>query len=202
MIRTLPLGGSPSKPVRACTFPSTLRFSSFLASSLALCLIGGVALEAAAELDDVVGERIANNKTSVKSQGKVDAYSDQTDALLAEYKSVVQQLDALKVYNHQVETLIDAQRQEVSSLSEQIDGVELVGRQITPLMLEMIEGVESFVELDIPFLLEERRLRVAALHEIMVRADVTNSERYRRIMEAYQIENDFGRSIEAYRADL
>jgi hypothetical protein len=138
----------------------------------------------------------------MKSQAKVDGYSDQTDALLAEYKTIVQQLDALKIYNRQVETLIASQTEEAASLEQQIDGVELVGRQITPLMLEMISGIESFVELDLPFLLEERRMRVSALHEIMERADVTDAERYRRIMEAYQIETDFGRSIEAYRADL
>lgn len=36
----------------------------------------------------------------------------------------------------------------------------------------------------------------------MTRADVTNAEKFRRIMEAYQIENDYGNTIEAYRANI
>ena len=186
MVRTLPLGGS--------------RLAFVLALVLSLAM--GVAFEAVAQLDDIVDERIRDNKSSTKSQTKVDKFSDQTDALLAEYKVVLQQIDALRVYNHQVEVLIDAQETEIKSLGDQIDGVELVGRQITPLMLMMIQRVDEFVELDLPFLMTERRERVATLREIMDRADVSDAERYRRIMEAYQIENDFGRTIEAYRADL
>jgi hypothetical protein len=208
MIRTHSLGGNSDRVALVPAYWRRLssgRFlirSPFLFALITLSMVAGFAFQAAAELDDVVGAKVANNRTSIKSQAKVDGYSDQTDALLAEYKTIVQQLDALKIYNRQVETLIASQTEEAASLEQQIDGVELVGRQITPLMLEMISGIESFVELDLPFLLEERRMRVSALHEIMERADVTDAERYRRIMEAYQIETDFGRSIEAYRADL
>jgi hypothetical protein len=73
---------------------------------------------------------------------------------------------------------------------------------VTPLMLAMVDAIETFVDRDVPFLLDERRDRVGRLRELMDRADVTNAEKYRRIMEAYQIENDFGRTIEAYRGSL
>ena len=90
----------------------------------------------------------------------------------------------------------------MADLQGQIDRVELVGRGVAPLMLNMIDAIEKFVELDTPFLVEERNERVAGLHELMGRADVTDSEKYRRIMEAYQIENEFGRTIEAYRGTI
>ena len=186
MLRTLPLGGG--------------RLASILTPLLLMVL--GVGFEASAQLDDIVDERMGDNESSIESQKRVDGLSDQTDTMLAEYKMTLQQIDALRVYNNQVETLIGAQQAEITSLEGQIDNVELVGRQITPLMLEMISGIESFVELDVPFLLDERRTRVATLRELMERADISDAERYRRIMEAYQIENDFGRTIEAYRADL
>ena len=71
-----------------------------------------------------------------------------------------------------------------------------------PLMLRMIDGLDQFVQLDVPFLLEERTTRVARLRDLMERSDVSVSEKFRNVFEAYQVENDYGRTIEAYKASL
>jgi hypothetical protein len=64
-------------------------------------------------------------------------------------------------------------------------------------MQNMLDTLARFVDLDVPFLLDERSKRVATLKEMMTRADVSVSEKYRRIVEAYVVEMD-GRTIEAY----
>ena len=69
-------------------------------------------------------------------------------------------------------------------------------------MQRMLDTLEQFVSLDVPFLLDERTKRVSTLKDMMSRADVTISEKYRRIVEAYQVEMDYGRTIEAYEAKL
>jgi septal ring factor EnvC (AmiA/AmiB activator) len=157
---------------------------------------------AAVDLDQLVAQRMAVNDEGAKSQVRIDKISDDTDRLTAEFRVVIQRIDALRVYNKQVSDLIASQEEEMASLRRQIDDVELVGREVTPLMLGMIDAIENFVELDVPFLPEERADRMADLHDVMVRSDVTDAERYRRIVEAYQIENEFGRTIEAYQGEL
>jgi hypothetical protein len=156
----------------------------------------------AVDLDQVVAQRMAVNDDGAKSQVRIDKLSDDTDRLIAEYRVVIQRIDALRVYNQQVSELIASQEEEMASLRRQIDDVELVGREVTPLMLGMLDSIENFVELDVPFLPEERAERIVGLHDVMVRADVTDAERYRKIMEAYQVENEFGRTIEAYQGEL
>ncbi|MBW2274290.1 MAG: DUF3450 domain-containing protein [Deltaproteobacteria bacterium] len=142
------------------------------------------------------------NVEGAASQKRVEDLSDTTEKLFARYSNTLRQVDSINVYNGQMEQLVASQLQEIDSISSQLDRVEEVGRSVTPLMLRMIDSLGAFIKLDIPFLIDERKERIANLREMMSRADVTNAEKFRSIMEAYQIENEFGRTIEAYRATL
>jgi hypothetical protein len=73
---------------------------------------------------------------------------------------------------------------------------------VLPLMERMVETLDQFVKLDVPFLLEERTKRVETLKDVLNRADVANSEKYRRILEAYQIEMEYGRTLDSYEGRL
>jgi hypothetical protein len=75
-------------------------------------------------------------------------------------------------------------------------------RVVVPLTLKMLDTLENFVDLDVPFLIEERRKRIKNLQSVMGRADVSLSEKYRRVLEAYQIEMEYGRTLEAYDGHL
>ena len=124
-----------------------------------------------ADFDDALRVRTEGNVASGRSQERIDQLSEEADRALRKYRSTLEQIDALRAYNRQMETLIDAQQAEMSSLRVEIDQVGLVGRAVTPLMLQMIESLDQFVELDIPFLLDERRQRVAHLRELMDRVE-------------------------------
>ncbi len=172
------------------------------AAATALLAVAGAGSAADPQLDQAVGQRMEQNQARVASQKKVDGLSDETDKLAVAYRSALHQIDSLRVYNGQISRLITSQHDEMVSLRDQLDNVALVGRQVTPLMLEMIDALAAFVALDVPFLQRERNERVEALRDLMTRADVTDSERYRRIIQAYQIENDYGRTIEAYKGEI
>ena len=108
----------------------------------------------------------------------------------------------LKIYNDQLEKVVMDQRAEVVSINQQLEGLEATNRGVVPLMLEMIDTLDQIVESDMPFRLEERRARVQRLRDMMDQADVTTSEKYRRVMEAYQGELEYGRTTEAYSEPL
>lgn len=171
---------------------------ALLAAFVTIAVIGAGPEALAQGVEQAIDTQTQANGEAVASQKKIDALSDQTDALLSEYRTTIKQIESLRVYNRQMDQLIASQLVELASLQDQLDNVELVGRGVTPLMLNMIDGLDKFVSLDVPFLLKERTERVANLRELMNRADVTNSEKYRRITEAFQIENEYGRTIEAY----
>ena len=156
----------------------------------------------AGDLDRAIEVVLKMNTAAAQSQKKVDKLDEQKSDLLSQYRSVQQQLSSVADYNAQVEKLVAQQQEQSDGLQRQIDDATSVGRGVTPLMLRMIESLAEFVELDVPFLLEERRERVMQLQKIMEQPNVTEAEKYRRITEAYQIENEYGRTIEAYRGEM
>ncbi|MFW6093908.1 MAG: DUF3450 domain-containing protein [Pseudomonadota bacterium] len=169
-------------------------------SAFLLLAVGGLAsiTANAATLNDIyqVAEQV--NDQARESQARIDALTDETREVLNEYKAVLKEIEGLQVYNRQLERQISNQESEMEDLTRSIDEVTLIERQITPLMLRMIDGLEQFVELDLPFLIGERRERIEGLRDMMDRADVSVSEKFSQILNAYQIENEYGRTMEAY----
>ncbi len=174
------------------------RIHRLMASSL-VALLAAVSVPAsAASLDDIFAVAEDLNVQARQSQAKIDALTEETRELLGEYKTVLKEIEGLRVYNRQLEKQISNQETEMATLSASIDQVTVIERQITPLMLRMIDGLEQFITLDLPFLQDERLDRLANLKDMMDRADVAVSEKLSQILRAYQIENEYGRTMEAY----
>jgi len=156
----------------------------------------------AGPLEEAIETQVQTDVAAQKSQQNIDNLADETTEMLAEYREVLRQTQSLRAYNDQLENLVDSQKTELDSIKQQLKNIETTQRDIVPLMLKMIEVLEQFVSLDVPFLQQERTNRIVALKTMMGRADVTLSEKYRRIMEAYQVETEYGRTIEAYQSEL
>ena len=171
-------------------------------SLVALVLAGSIGFSVLAQEDQAVEKVVTEagkiNESAVQSQVKIDNIADQIDGKLQQFKALNKEIEGLNVYNSQLQKQIDNQIDEMAALNEAIDEVSVIERQITPLMINMIDGLEQFVQLDVPFLPEERNARIADLRSMMDRADVAPSEKFRRVMEAFQVEMDYGRTLEAY----
>lgn len=153
-------------------------------------------------LSQAIDIDLATTEAAVASQNKIDQLSDQTQKMLEEYRSATRHTETLETYNEYLKDLINSQHQEKISLQQQLAQIEVTQREIVPLILRMLDNLEQFIKLDLPFLPEERQQRLALLKQMVNRADVSHAEKFRRILEAYQIENDYGNTIEAYRADI
>jgi hypothetical protein len=139
---------------------------------------------------------------SADIQRRIDSLDDETRKMLSEYRLTTAQVQDLTAYNEQLERLVATQRVELADFERQFQEIEVTKRQILPLIVRMIDVLEEFVGIDIPFLERERQARIAQLHELMERPEVPTSEKYRRVSEAYQIELEYGHTIEAYEGEL
>ena len=147
-------------------------------------------------LSDTLIVQNQSDNSSVSSQQKISDLSNETQELLGEYRLVLQQIDRLIAYNDYVERLIGDQESQIVDINDQLEEFSLIERGIVPLMLDSIETLDKFIDLDVPFLMDERKSRVARLRTIMNQADITVSEKYRQIMDAFQIETSYSSDIE------
>jgi hypothetical protein len=175
-------------------------------SALGAVLLTAILPTVAAAPGDAVRQTVQTqaqiNESAARSQATVNQVADETQRLLEDYLTTKEQTDRLRIYNQQLMTLIRNQEEDKASIAKQMKDIEVVEKEIIPLMIKMVDTLGQFVKLDVPFLAEERAQRIDNLKEMMDRADVTISEKYRRVMEAFQIETQYGREIEAYRGTL
>ncbi len=153
-------------------------------------------------VDQLVAAENRRIQQAQAAQDQIDGIVTETRSLAEEFRAVVKEIDGLKVYNTLLDRQIEDQEQELRNLRTSIDQVQVIERQILPLLTRMIDGLERFVDLDVPFLLAERTERVDSLTALLGRADVTAAEKFRVVMEAWQIENDYARTIFSYTDEL
>lgn len=169
-----------------------------LVTTLALGL-ASIASAQEAKLKNTQGAQIQNDKAAAASQQKVSQVASQTKTIVDEYRATLRKIENTKIYNEQMQKLVASQNTESVSIRAQIEEIKNTNKEIFPLMSRMIDNLEQFIGLDVPFLPKERGQRVTQLQETMNNAKVSTSEKFRRVVEAYQIENEYGRTIEAYR---
>ena len=150
------------------------------------------------DIEEILSENENNFSLSEKSQSQVNDLSTEKDSLLAEWKVVVKQVEGLKIYNEQKRRQIKAQEERMVTLAEQTRQVVVIQRQIPPLMERMADSLEQFVSLDAPFSLDERVKRINQVRATLSDPKVTASEQVRQVLEAYNIEREYGRTIETY----
>ena len=169
---------------------------------IGLLLIAIPMILPAQTLSQVLEAQTERTLISQSSQERVDKIVQQTRSLEDKYRASLKEIEGLLIYNQLLDLQIENQERVMIDLEKSIVMVSIINRQIVPVMTRMIESLEQFISLDVPFLKEERTNRVKNLKEIMVRQDVTVAEKYRKVTEAYQIENDYGRTIETYKDTL
>ena len=135
-------------------------------------------------------------------QQEINQIADETQRVIDEYRTVAKQVEGLKVYNAQLALQIEDQERDIASLDRSIDEASRFEAQLAPVMEEMIESLRQFVELDLPFRLDERRESVERLQTNLGRSDITSAEKFRQILEVYSIEQDYGLNLETYESTI
>jgi seryl-tRNA synthetase len=149
-----------------------------------------------------ISEQVRTEQAAVASQKKVQQLDDETSKAVSDYRQMIAEAQSLKAYNEQMTGQVASQQEQISDMTKQLDEIQTTSHEVLPLMNKMLATLVQYVGLDLPFLPEERKNRISLLQDMMSRADVSTSEKYRRLVEAYQIEVEYGRTIEVYQGKV
>ena len=153
-------------------------------------------------LDQALSESTELSQAARQSQRKVENLDDNTQQMLDGYRAAIIQAANLERYNEQMRELVQAQEKELAGYEQQLKDLEQTEASVAPQMQRMLDVLAEFIAADLPFLPHERSDRLENLQELLPRADVSLAEKYRRLLEAYQIESDYGYTLEAWRDNL
>lgn len=167
-----------------------------------LLILSCVSTVSAAEVKESLDVVVGTNRDATASQKKVDRLAGQTRTLLEEYRRLQDGAAYQKAYTRELEELDQVQRAQIEGLQRQISQAVITRQRIVPLMRSMAEALEKFVVLDLPFLQEERINAVLQLKQRMNQAELSVSAKFRLLLEAYQLEQDYGNKVEAWRGPL
>lgn len=174
--------------------------AAIIGTGAILAVAGSVAQEE--PLREAVDVQLDSQQASAAVQSRINALDDETREMLNDYRQASAQIADLEAYNQQLERLVATQVVEMADYERQFEDIETTKRQILPLIMRMLDVLEEFISLDTPFLARERSMRLESLRELMGRPDVPTSEKYRRVTEGYQIELEYGHTIEAYEGEI
>ncbi len=132
------------------------------------------------------------------SQLRINELEQQRQSSSEQTQALLQQARLLEKYNQHLNAMIKQQNQQLSQLDQDLNELQYSQQLALPMVHQLLSQLQSFVASDLPFLSQERRQRLNRLANLLDRADVSLAEKYRQVLEAYQIELEYGETIEAY----
>src|SRR5690606_21519802 len=101
-----------------------------------------------------------------QAQAQIDELAEETRDLFDDYQVLLRDIEGLVAFNELWGAYVATQEREITDLQASIDQVTMIERSVMPLMTRMIDGLERFIELGLPFKLEERRANIEFLRSL------------------------------------
>ncbi len=175
---------------------------SLMRGAVLASLLMGSGIGASAQLGSALDTAENATENAKSAQLRINQLDDERSDMIGDFRAIVQRTDSATLNVRRLEKAVESQLREVDSLTDQLARIDEITSVMVPMMLDMIDDLEAFVQADLPFRLEERRQRITDLRAVMTRADVVPAEQYRLIIDAYQSELETGNTIDTWTEEV
>jgi septal ring factor EnvC (AmiA/AmiB activator) len=136
------------------------------------------------------------------TQKQEEQWRDDQQKLIALYEKLQTEQENLKTTRDELNEGIVGTRRRIAQKEKQLAAIEQIRTRIEPFLHESLEALRQQIGEDLPFLPDERRQRVERLAELLQDPEVAISEKYRKVLEAWMVEAEYGNTIEVYQQTI
>ncbi|RZB33459.1 MAG: hypothetical protein SRB2_04012 [Desulfobacteraceae bacterium Eth-SRB2] len=154
--------------------------------------------KAGSEADKIQEKVVKTIEVRQETQKKEDAWAGKKAELTARYRSLSYGNKHLEKVKKKTGQMLNSQKDLVDEAKRKIEESARIQEELQACLESIITRLEEFIKRDLPFLPEERSDRLALIKETLASPDRRAAEKYRRVMEALQIETGYGHTVEVY----
>ncbi len=159
----------------------------------------GMATDTERKIEKPVRQSI---KTRQANQQAEEKWRSEKEKLTEEFEKLQAEQKQLQLQKQDLQEYVDITQTRLAGKEKQLADIQQISDQIQPFLEESLTSLEALIAEDGPFLRQEREKRVDNLKKIMVDPDVSVSEKYRKVMEAFLVEAEYGTTIETYQETI
>jgi predicted RNase H-like nuclease (RuvC/YqgF family) len=141
-------------------------------------------------------------KTRQASQQAEEKWRLEKEQLSAQFEQLQAEHKQLLAQRQELQDDVDATKARIATKEKKLADIQQISSQIQPFLEEMLSLLKTQVSDDYPFLPDEREKRIDTLEHLMDDPDVSVSEKYRKVMEAFLVEAEYGTTIETYQETI
>lgn len=147
-------------------------------------------------LSDVAGKTVASEQHTRILQRQ---WSDEERALLAKIDHLARQEAMLGQQADRLDHQLQQKQEQIAAQTRRAEETEKLRQGLQNWFQISAQELERRLTASQPFLADERRKRLDDLHSVLLDGDVPVHEQFRRVMEAFQVEADYGYTSDVYR---
>lgn len=161
--------------------------------------IGGV-LPVSAETT-AVGDRVVESvtravETRQTTQKEEEAWRNEQRELAAAFDLLQQEQQLLSEQEARLMRETAAAEARIAEKEKELADSREISDRIDPFLRETVDRLRRMLSDGLPFLMAERRQRIDRLAQMMEEPEVAMSEKLRKVMEALQVEAEYGNTID------
>jgi len=137
-----------------------------------------------------------------ETQKKEDDWAKKKAELIAKYRSLKKNRDYLIKVRNKTEKLLRAKKAKIEEIKRRIKESARIREELQLYLESVLTQLKDLIGKDLPFLLKERKERITFIEETLSDPEKKAAEKYRRVMEALQIEAEYGRTVEVYQETI